>query len=448
MPDLLPESPVPPPAKHPPVAPTEPQSPGPDTFLAALDESLYQKTRDVLAAPETAGSARAAWVWLLVTLGLFALSFWWRADSAQTLGLVVLVLLLHESGHFLGMRLFGYRNVRMFFIPFFGAAVSGQKHAAPVWQQAVVLLLGPLPGIFVGLALVLALGVYPHSPAGDLALWLLVINGFNLLPLVPLDGGRFLDLLLFSRRAALSAGFQVVAACGLGALAWWGGTWVLGVVAALMLLAAPARYRKAQIERVFAGNPARMPPRFEDLDDGQRRELFGWAVLLNRLTRTPAGLAAEVRQLHEHMVARPAGAWVWAALVLLYLGGWAAGVGGLVGLKHNNTRETERIVTELVTDFEHTTDEIIALQREANRLREAANADPAGAEDLRVEAAQKTEDADHEWEQLVGRWMGRPETARAEALSVLLTHQDLGNLMRRLSFVRRMVAALDAHDEE
>src|SRR5205814_799130 len=114
----------------------------------------------------------------------------------------------HEAGHFLGMRLFGYRNVRMFFIPFFGAAVSGKKHAAPAWQQGLVLLLGPLPGLLAGVVLVFVLHVHLRSWIGDFALCLIIVNGLNLVPLVPLDGGRLIDLLLFSRRAVLSAGFQ------------------------------------------------------------------------------------------------------------------------------------------------------------------------------------------------------------------------------------------------
>ena len=91
---------------------------------------------------------------LIVSLALFI--FVRQQQSASSQGLVVLlgVLLLHESGHYLGMRLFGYRDVRMFFIPFFGAAVSGKRGAVAPWKEGVVLLLGPLPGIAVAFALV------------------------------------------------------------------------------------------------------------------------------------------------------------------------------------------------------------------------------------------------------------------------------------------------------
>ena len=43
--------------------------------------------------------------------------------------LLVPILLLHEGGRYLALRLFNYRNARMFFLPFFGAAVTG-RHCA------------------------------------------------------------------------------------------------------------------------------------------------------------------------------------------------------------------------------------------------------------------------------------------------------------------------------
>jgi Zn-dependent protease len=412
---------------------------GPEKFLAALDEGLYRQTRVVLAAPEAAGSVRSAWIWLLVTLGLFVLAS--LGESFRLIGLLVLVLLFHECGHFLGMWLFGYRNVRMFFIPFFGAAVSGRKHAAPVWQKGIILLLGPLPGICVGLLLVLLLRIHRNSWPGDLVLMLLILNGFNLLPLVPLDGGRLVELLLFSRQAALSAGFQCLAACGMAALAWWSGTGFLWVLVVFLLIALPARYRRARLERLFAGNPARMPERFEDLDDRQHRELFGLAVLLNRMTRTPAGVAAAVRELHEHMVARPPGVLSWVALLLLYLGGWAGGIGGLWTLRANTEREESRVAAELVSNFEQVTDAIDALQRESQTLAAAAQAQPAAAARLGALAEQKNEEAAQEWNNLYNRWHSQPSSVQHKAVRLLLASTSPTG-SHRLRFAEAMAKQL------
>jgi hypothetical protein len=45
------------------------------------------------------------------------------------------------------MRIFHYRDVRMFFIPFFGAAVSGRHYNIAGWKKAVVSMMGPVPAL-------------------------------------------------------------------------------------------------------------------------------------------------------------------------------------------------------------------------------------------------------------------------------------------------------------
>lgn len=117
-----------------------------------------------------------------------------------------------ESGHYIAMRLFNYRNVRMFFIPFFGAAVSGRHYSAPAWKKVIVSLMGPMPGIILG-GIVGMMGVELHSRTTlVVGLLAIIVNGFNLLPVLPLDGGRIMQTLVFSRHYLLDAGFRLVAA--------------------------------------------------------------------------------------------------------------------------------------------------------------------------------------------------------------------------------------------
>lgn len=99
---------------------------------------------------------------LIVSLLLFIgaqASFGAMADFIAAL---VIVLVVHELGHYAAMRAFGYRDTKMFFIPFLGAAVSGRHDDASGTQRAVVALAGPLPGIVLGMLAVWLLG--PLSP--------------------------------------------------------------------------------------------------------------------------------------------------------------------------------------------------------------------------------------------------------------------------------------------
>jgi len=66
---------------------------------------------------------------------------------------------------------------------------------------------------------------------------LVLVNAFNLLPILPLDGGRLFQTLLFARTPALDVLFRLLANAGLGWLAVQGFA-ILGVVAAFMLVTA------------------------------------------------------------------------------------------------------------------------------------------------------------------------------------------------------------------
>jgi Zn-dependent protease len=169
--------------------------------------------------------------------------------SWQTLVALLPILFFHEAGHWLAMRLFGYRNVKMFFIPFFGAAVSGRHYNVPGWKKAAVSLMGPLPGIVVGIVLGV-IGLLIQQPLLlKAALMTLLLNGFNLLPVLPLDGGWVLEAILFSRHMVLELLFRVLAILGLVGLGLGSGDRILGMLGLVMLLSLPTSYKLARITR-------------------------------------------------------------------------------------------------------------------------------------------------------------------------------------------------------
>jgi Zn-dependent protease len=169
-------------------------------------------------------------------------------QSWQALAILVAVLFFHETGHFIAMKLLGYRNVQMFFIPFFGAAVSGRNYTAPGWKKVLVALMGPLPGVYAGGAVGIA-GIVTGRPwmiqAGLMAV---LLNAFNLLPVLPLDGGRVMQTLLFSRHHLADCAFRVLAALALVAIgAMLGQGQIMMYVGIGMLVGLPISYKIAKI---------------------------------------------------------------------------------------------------------------------------------------------------------------------------------------------------------
>jgi hypothetical protein len=365
-----------------------------DDLPTEADEELYQKTCTVLPEPASTASRQQTWGCLILTMFLFALSFYGSFDLRGLL-LLVGIVLFHETGHFVGMRLFRYRNVRMFFIPFFGAAVTGSHRAVPGWQQA--------------------------------ALVLVAVNGVNLLPLVPLDGGRLLDLLLFARQPWLAVGFRLFAVAGLAVLTLALEAYCLGFLALLMLLSVPLCYRKAKRERAFRDNPLALPEHLEELDDSQRRVLFDQARQLNPLARKPEQIAAEMRNLHECMVARYPGVWGNVALLTVYGAGIAASVAVIVLLIAADRARDQRTAEQLVSDFEHVVDDLQESRRQAEQLREAADREPDHAASLMADAERLETQAEQKWSELVALWKASSVRVQQKALAQLFEHEVLSD---------------------
>ena len=143
--------------------------------------------------------------WTLFGLSvLLFVGLGWLFWDLQFAALLLIVIAFHESGHFLAMRAFGYRNVHMLMLPLIGGVAMGHDAQPDSWRRAWMSLMGPLPGILLGWALMLLLWQQPDG--GDSWLWtlgwlLLFVNYLNILPVPPLDGSHVVQSLLPHRLA-------------------------------------------------------------------------------------------------------------------------------------------------------------------------------------------------------------------------------------------------------
>jgi Zn-dependent protease len=129
---------------------------------------------------------------LLVTAGTMAVSIaayaaiWGFSFAA---GFVILIL-VHEMGHVIALRREGIKASAPMFIPFLGAVISARSLGDNALAEARVGLAGPILGS-IGSALCLVVwAITGHDFWRALGYTGLFLNLFNLLPVVPLDGGR------------------------------------------------------------------------------------------------------------------------------------------------------------------------------------------------------------------------------------------------------------------
>lgn len=157
---------------------------------------------------------------------------WWFG-----IGLIAL-LFVHEMGHVLEAKRQGLRVSVPVFIPFMGALITMKQMPHNAWREARLAIAGPLLGSAGALALYLAGVAFDSRPLKALAFLGFLINLFNLLPVVPLDGGRI--------TSALHPALWLVGFLGLLALVIYRPNPVLIVI---LLLAGSELWRRWQMRR-------------------------------------------------------------------------------------------------------------------------------------------------------------------------------------------------------
>jgi Zn-dependent protease len=152
-------------------------------ILALLAKFATKLKLLLVAAPKlklltTSGS-------MLVSVAAYALLWPWQV----ALGLVLL-LFVHEMGHAIQIRREGVNAGWPVFLPFLGAYIGMKQMPKDAAAEARVGLAGPVLGsigALVPLAIYLATGSDLFRALAFLGFF---INLFNLLPVLPLDGGR------------------------------------------------------------------------------------------------------------------------------------------------------------------------------------------------------------------------------------------------------------------
>jgi Zn-dependent protease len=183
------------PPAHPLAGPADPRSQLPSTrrrsprrgalgsIVAALAAFLAKFKALLLLLPKlklftTVGT-------MVVSLAAYSFVFGWQFAAG-----FVALLFVHEMGHVIALRREGIRASAPMFIPFLGAVISARSLGDNALAEARVGLAGPILGSIGAAACILIWHATGNELWRALAFTGFFLNLFNLLPVVPLDGGR------------------------------------------------------------------------------------------------------------------------------------------------------------------------------------------------------------------------------------------------------------------
>jgi Zn-dependent protease len=149
--------------------------------LASLGFKLLKSAKVVKAL--LAGASVAAYSWL------FSIEF--------ALALIA-CLVFHEYGHIRAMKHFGMKTKGIYLIPFIGGLALSDERINTRWQDVVISIMGPTFGLLLSIACLVVYWLTGNVFFAGLAAFNALLNLFNLLPILPLDGGHILKSISFS----------------------------------------------------------------------------------------------------------------------------------------------------------------------------------------------------------------------------------------------------------
>jgi len=152
-------------------------------ILAAIAAFLAKFKSIILLLPKVKLLATSGT--MLVSIAAYA----WLWGLPFAVGFVVL-LFVHEMGHVIQLRREGIKASAPMFIPFLGAVIGARSLGDNAVAEARVGLAGPILGSIGSAACILVWHATGNDIWRALAFTGFFLNLFNLLPVVPLDGGR------------------------------------------------------------------------------------------------------------------------------------------------------------------------------------------------------------------------------------------------------------------
>lgn len=230
--------------------------------------------------PESKSTIRKSLISIALFIAIFYLVF--KFDLLMIL-ILAGIILIHELGHYLAMKIFNYKDLSIFFVPLIGAYASGSKDQVSQRQKVLILLAGPVPGIIIGMVLSYFGFRYDQMLLAKTANIFIVLNLFNLIPVYPLDGGQLLKTMFFNQNHVLQMIFMVISILLLAGWAIYKQSWYFLLIPALLVGQMMAQIRIHKSRKELKEKGLNLDKTYDDLTDREYWDIRETVIFNNKL---------------------------------------------------------------------------------------------------------------------------------------------------------------------
>jgi Zn-dependent protease len=110
------------------------------------------------------------------------------------------------------MKYFGLKTKGIYLIPFVGGLALSDDKINTRWQDVVISIMGPFFGLILSLACLVGYWLTDLEMLAGLAVFNALLNLFNMLPVLPLDGGHVLKSIAFSINSKIGLTVSILGA--------------------------------------------------------------------------------------------------------------------------------------------------------------------------------------------------------------------------------------------
>lgn len=179
--------------------------------LGSLALKLFKSAKIIKVV--LAGASVAAYSWFF---------------SFQFAAALIACLVFHEYGHIRAMKYFRMKTKGIYLIPFVGGLAVTDEKINTRWQDVVISIMGPTFGLIMSIACLIVYWITGSEFFAGLAAFNALLNLFNMLPILPLDGGHILKSISFSMNSKVGLFACVVGAVAGITISYWLGLALLG----------------------------------------------------------------------------------------------------------------------------------------------------------------------------------------------------------------------------
>lgn len=132
------------------------------------------------------------------TYTVFLIFLAFLAGLFKEIGIISVIIIIHEFGHFIMLSKYNWKVIEINIYPFGGVTKLDEKIDKPLKEELLVSLMGPIFQELLFLFIFVLyknnfLNTYIYNVFKDYNITILI---FNLLPIIPLDGSKILNIIL------------------------------------------------------------------------------------------------------------------------------------------------------------------------------------------------------------------------------------------------------------